>query len=141
MTVGTYRRIKADPADWFDAAEVKKAKDYQRPLTVARIVSLVLSAAFIVDVLSLTARPGSPSHTLLASFAASGGEGTLRHRLPHAGSQVLAKTGTYAGASTLSGVVQDDRRRLGFAILINGVELERSRASQDRIVAALLRAL
>lgn len=100
-----------------------------------------LSAAFILDVLSLTTRPGSPSHMLLASFASSGGEGTLRHRLPHAGSQVLAKTGTYAGASTLSGVVQDDRRRLGFSILINGVAIERSRASQDRIVAALLRAL
>ena len=49
--LGTYRRIKADPADWFDAAEVRKAKDYQRPLTVARIVSLVLSAAFIVAML------------------------------------------------------------------------------------------
>jgi STE24 endopeptidase len=49
--LGTYRRIKADPAEWFDAEEVKKAKDYQRPLTVTRIVSLALSAAFIVAVL------------------------------------------------------------------------------------------
>jgi D-alanyl-D-alanine carboxypeptidase/D-alanyl-D-alanine-endopeptidase (penicillin-binding protein 4) len=99
------------------------------------------SPHFLLDVLALTTRPGSPAHVLLASFAAAGGEGTLRNRLPHAGAHVLAKTGTYAGASTLSGIVQDQQRTLGFSILINGAPLERSRASQDRIVAALLRAL
>ncbi len=49
--VPTYRRIKADPAEFFDPAEVKKAKDYQRPLTIARVISLAISAAFMVVVL------------------------------------------------------------------------------------------
>jgi D-alanyl-D-alanine carboxypeptidase/D-alanyl-D-alanine-endopeptidase (penicillin-binding protein 4) len=100
-----------------------------------------LTPSFIVDVLALAGRASSPSQLLLASFAQAGGEGTLRNRLPHAGAHVLAKTGTYAGASTLSGVIHDDQRRLGFSILINGAPLERSRAAQDRVVAALLRVL
>lgn len=99
-----------------------------------------LSPRFVNDVLALVQRPGSPAQLLLASFAKAGGEGTLRQRIPAAGSRVLAKTGTYAGASTLSGVVTNaDGRRLGFSILINGGELERNRAVQDRVVAALLR--
>jgi D-alanyl-D-alanine carboxypeptidase/D-alanyl-D-alanine-endopeptidase (penicillin-binding protein 4) len=100
-----------------------------------------LTPSFIVDVLALAGRASSHSQLLLASFAQAGGEGTLRNRLPHAGAHVLAKTGTYAGASTLSGVIQDDQHRLGFSILINGAPLERSRAAQDQVVAALLRAL
>jgi D-alanyl-D-alanine carboxypeptidase/D-alanyl-D-alanine-endopeptidase (penicillin-binding protein 4) len=100
-----------------------------------------LTPSFIVDVLALAGRASSPSQLLLASFAQAGGEGTLRNRLPHAGAHVLAKTGTYAGASTLSGVIHDDQRRLGFSILINGAPLERSRTVQDQVVAALLRAL
>ncbi len=100
-----------------------------------------LSPSFIVDVIALANRPSSPSQLLLASFAQAGGEGTLRNRLPHAGAHVLAKTGTYAGASTLSGVIHDDRRRLGFSILINGAPTEQARAAQDDVVAALLRAL
>jgi D-alanyl-D-alanine carboxypeptidase/D-alanyl-D-alanine-endopeptidase (penicillin-binding protein 4) len=100
-----------------------------------------LTPSFIVDVLALAGRPSSPAQLLLASFAQAGGEGTLRNRLPHAGAHVLAKTGTYAGASTLSGVIHDERRQLGFSILINGAPLEHSRAAQDRVVAALLRAL
>jgi D-alanyl-D-alanine carboxypeptidase/D-alanyl-D-alanine-endopeptidase (penicillin-binding protein 4) len=98
-----------------------------------------LSPAFVVDALALSTQPGSPTQTLLASFAKAGGEGTLRNRLAHADARVLAKTGTYAGASSLSGVVRDGSRTLGFSILINGAELEHSRAAQDRIVAALLR--
>jgi serine-type D-Ala-D-Ala carboxypeptidase/endopeptidase (penicillin-binding protein 4) len=100
-----------------------------------------LTPSFIVDVLALAGRASSPSQLLLASFAQAGGEGTLRNRLPHAGAHVLAKTGTYAGASTLSGVIHDDQRRLGFSILINGAPLEHSRAAQDQVVAALLRVL
>jgi D-alanyl-D-alanine carboxypeptidase/D-alanyl-D-alanine-endopeptidase (penicillin-binding protein 4) len=100
-----------------------------------------LTPSFIVDVIALARRPSSPSQMLLSSFAQAGGEGTLRNRLPHAGDHVLAKTGTYAGASTLSGVIHDDRRKLGFSILINGAPLEHSRAAQDHVVAALLRAL
>lgn len=99
-----------------------------------------LSPRFINDVVALVERPSSPAQLLLASFAKAGGEGTLRGRMPVAGARVLAKTGTYAGASTLSGVVTDRRgRRLGFSILVNNGELDRSRAVQDRVVAALLR--
>jgi len=99
-----------------------------------------LSPRFINDVVALVERPSSAAQVLLASFAKAGGEGTLRGRVPVAGDRVLAKTGTYAGASTLSGVVSNrEGRRLGFSILINGGDLERNRAAQDRVVAALLR--
>ena len=43
--VPTYKRIDADPAAFFEPEEVKKAKDYQRPLTVARAVSFVAEHA------------------------------------------------------------------------------------------------
>jgi STE24 endopeptidase len=45
--IKTYRRIPADPAEWFEPAEVKKAKDYQRPLNVARAIDLALTAALL----------------------------------------------------------------------------------------------
>jgi D-alanyl-D-alanine carboxypeptidase/D-alanyl-D-alanine-endopeptidase (penicillin-binding protein 4) len=100
-----------------------------------------LSPAFVIDVLALADRPGSPAALLLASFAKAGGEGTLRARLGGAGSRVLAKTGTYAGASSLSGVVRDaeGEHPLGFSILCNGGRLEDNRGLQDQLVAALLR--
>jgi D-alanyl-D-alanine carboxypeptidase/D-alanyl-D-alanine-endopeptidase (penicillin-binding protein 4) len=99
-----------------------------------------LSPRFVNDVVALVDRPGSPAQALLASFAKAGGEGTMHYRLAIAGARVLAKTGTYAGASSLSGVVTDEGgERIGFSILINGGELERNRVAQDRIVAALLR--
>lgn len=102
-----------------------------------------LSPSFIVDVLSLAQRPGSSAQALLASFAKAGGEGTLHGRLPHAGARVLAKTGTYAGASSLSGIVRapSGERTLGFSVLVNGEQLEDSRAAQDLVVAALLKTL
>src|SRR5688500_15106806 len=53
--IQTYKRIKADPADWFEPEEVKKAKDYQRPLTIARVISLAISAAFLLVVLATEA--------------------------------------------------------------------------------------
>ena len=100
-----------------------------------------LSPGFINDVVALVDRPSSPAQALLASFAKAGGEGTLRYRLPMAGSRLAAKTGTYAGASSLSGVVADaDGRRIAFSILINGGELEQNRAAQDQIVSSLLAA-
>lgn len=46
-----YRRIKADPADWFSADEVRKAKDYQRPVTVVRIVNGVLSLGLLLAII------------------------------------------------------------------------------------------
>ncbi|KIG19289.1 D-alanyl-D-alanine carboxypeptidase [Enhygromyxa salina] len=100
-----------------------------------------LSPSFVVDVLSLAQRPGSAAHALLASFAKAGGEGTLHARVPHAGARVLAKTGTYGGASSLSGIVRSPTgdRSLGFSVLVNGGELDSSRAAQDLVVAAILR--
>lgn len=50
--VPTYKRIPADPADFFEPAEVQKAKDYQRPLTVVRAINLVLSIAVLVVIIS-----------------------------------------------------------------------------------------
>jgi STE24 endopeptidase len=50
--MNTYRRIEADPADFFSAEEVKKAKDYQRPLNVARLISLGLNAALMLLIIS-----------------------------------------------------------------------------------------
>ena len=47
-----YRRVKADPADWFSAAEVQKAKDYQRPLTFVRILNSVLSLGLLLVIIS-----------------------------------------------------------------------------------------
>jgi len=49
--IKTYRRIPADPAEWFEPAEVAKAKDYQRPLTIARVISLALNAALLAVII------------------------------------------------------------------------------------------
>lgn len=94
----------------------------------------------LVDVLALGEREGSPAALLRASMP-SAGEGTLHNRLPGAGDHLQAKTGTYAGASALAGLVhaQNGRRRLGFAILVNGGDSEDNRALQDDLVAVLLR--
>jgi serine-type D-Ala-D-Ala carboxypeptidase/endopeptidase (penicillin-binding protein 4) len=144
-------RATGQPGSWHDgvavlerfASAVSPERAEQQHFVNGSGLSLDgrLTPSFIVDVLALAGRASSPSQLLLASFAHAGGEGTLRNRLPHAGAHVLAKTGTYAGASTLSGVIHDDQRRLGFSILINGAPLERSRTAQDQVVAALLRAL
>jgi serine-type D-Ala-D-Ala carboxypeptidase/endopeptidase (penicillin-binding protein 4) len=142
-------RATGEPGSWADgvavlerfAAAVSPAASEQRFVNGSGLSHEGrLSPRFLGDVLGLVARRGSPAEVLLASFAAAGGEGTLHYRLAPAGARVLAKTGTYAGASSLSGVVtRADGRRLGFSILINGGELDRNRAAQDRIVAALLR--
>ncbi len=55
--VPTYRRIKADPATFFEPDEVKKAKDYQRPLTVARAVSLLINLGVLLLIISTHAAP------------------------------------------------------------------------------------
>lgn len=47
-----YRRVKANPADWFSADEVRKAKDYQRPLTFVRIANSVASLVFFAAIIS-----------------------------------------------------------------------------------------
>ena len=55
--IKTYRRISADPAEWFEPAEVQKAKDYQRPLNIARAVSLAINAAFLAAIIFTHASP------------------------------------------------------------------------------------
>lgn len=46
-----YRRVAADPADWFSPDEVRKAKDYQRPITVVRIVNGLLTLGVFLAVI------------------------------------------------------------------------------------------
>lgn len=50
--VPTYRRIQADPAAFFEPEQVERAKDYQRPLTVARAISLVLNLGLLLVLIS-----------------------------------------------------------------------------------------
>ncbi len=52
-----YRRIKTDPARWFAAEEVAKAKEYQRPLTRVRVVKTLISLGAIVAIISTHAVP------------------------------------------------------------------------------------
>ena len=52
-----YRRIKADPADWFSAGEVEKAKSYQRPLTRLRIADGLIGAGLLLVIISTRAAP------------------------------------------------------------------------------------
>jgi STE24 endopeptidase len=55
--MNTYKRVNADPARWFEPEEVEKAKTYQRPLTVARAISLALNLGAILAVISTHAAP------------------------------------------------------------------------------------
>ena len=55
--IPTYKRIPADPARYFEPDEVKKAKDYHRPLTVAKAVSLVLNAGLLLALISAHTMP------------------------------------------------------------------------------------
>jgi class 3 adenylate cyclase len=43
-----YRRIRADPADWFDRVEIEKARAYNRGLQWNRVVTLCLASAWLV---------------------------------------------------------------------------------------------
>lgn len=52
-----YRRIAADPADWFSGEEVRKAKEYQRPLTILRLVNGLASLVMLVVIISTHAAP------------------------------------------------------------------------------------
>jgi D-alanyl-D-alanine carboxypeptidase/D-alanyl-D-alanine-endopeptidase (penicillin-binding protein 4) len=97
----------------------------------------------LVDLLSLTHRKGSRSSALLGAMARAGGEGTMRRRVTFSDGRVVAKTGTLAGATALSGIIAsaDGRREVGFSILINGGHARSNRALQDRIVASIVRRL
>jgi D-alanyl-D-alanine carboxypeptidase/D-alanyl-D-alanine-endopeptidase (penicillin-binding protein 4) len=74
------------------------------------------------------------------SLPMAGHRGTLRKRMRHtaAAGRCRAKTGTLRGVSGLAGYC---RSRAGhkyvFALLMNGVNIYRARAVQDRIAAAL----
>ena len=50
--MNAYRRIETDPARWFAADEVAKAKEYQRPLTRMRIVKTLVSLGAILAIVS-----------------------------------------------------------------------------------------
>ena len=76
--------------------------------------------------------------SLLAALPVAGVNGTLQHRLrkPPARGRVLAKTGTTASASSLSGYVSD---RYAFAVMQNGHPLSYwwARRAQDRFAQVL----
>lgn len=50
-------RVRSDPADWFVADEVDKAKRYQRPLTVVRVTKSIVSLGAILAIVSTHAGP------------------------------------------------------------------------------------
>ena len=82
----------------------------------------------------------SSSRDTLRTALATGGEGTLRHRLQGLGPRVQAKTGTLSGVSTLSGYVDTaGGETIAFAILMEsrGISHSRMRALQDRLVCEL----
>jgi D-alanyl-D-alanine carboxypeptidase/D-alanyl-D-alanine-endopeptidase (penicillin-binding protein 4) len=74
------------------------------------------------------------------SLPLAGHKGTLRKRMRHtaAAGRCRAKTGTLRGVSGLAGYCRSRAgRRFVFALLMNGVNVYRARAVQDRIAAAL----
>jgi D-alanyl-D-alanine carboxypeptidase/D-alanyl-D-alanine-endopeptidase (penicillin-binding protein 4) len=97
-----------------------------------------LTAQALVAILRVGAGDPEIRGPFVTSLAVAGISGTLRRRLvrrPTRG-QVIAKTGTTAGASALAGFV---RRRYVFAIVQNGspVPYWSARAAQDRFVTIL----
>jgi STE24 endopeptidase len=46
-TPGTWRRTPTDPAEWFSAEELDRARRYQRPLTRVRLVRAALGLALV----------------------------------------------------------------------------------------------
>jgi D-alanyl-D-alanine carboxypeptidase/D-alanyl-D-alanine-endopeptidase (penicillin-binding protein 4) len=74
------------------------------------------------------------------SLPMAGRKGTLRKRMRRtaAAGRCRAKTGTLRGVSALAGYCRSrSGRRFVFALLMNGVNVYRARAAQDRIAAAL----
>jgi D-alanyl-D-alanine carboxypeptidase/D-alanyl-D-alanine-endopeptidase (penicillin-binding protein 4) len=74
------------------------------------------------------------------SLPLAGRSGTLRKRMRRtaAAGRCRAKTGTLLGVSGLAGYCRSRAgREFVFALLMNGVNVWRARAAQDRIVAAL----
>jgi serine-type D-Ala-D-Ala carboxypeptidase/endopeptidase (penicillin-binding protein 4) len=74
------------------------------------------------------------------SLPLAGHSGTLRKRMRRtaAAGRCRAKTGTLIGVSSLAGYCRSrGGRNFVFAMLMNGVNVARARAAQDRIAAAL----
>jgi D-alanyl-D-alanine carboxypeptidase/D-alanyl-D-alanine-endopeptidase (penicillin-binding protein 4) len=74
------------------------------------------------------------------SLPMAGHKGTLRKRMRRtaAAGRCRAKTGTLRGVSALAGYCRSKSgRRFVFALLMNGVNVYRARAAQDRIATAL----
>ena len=74
------------------------------------------------------------------SLPLAGRSGTLRKRMrgTAAAGRCRAKTGTLIGVSALAGYCRArSNREFAFALLMNGVNVARARAAQDRIAAAL----
>ncbi|MBI5722903.1 MAG: D-alanyl-D-alanine carboxypeptidase/D-alanyl-D-alanine-endopeptidase [Planctomycetes bacterium] len=104
-----------------------------------------VSPANIVKLLAAMAG-GEQSRVFLESLPLSGVDGTMAGRMADrtCRGRVLGKTGTIAGASTLSGYILDGRGNCAFAysILCNKVrDVHRARALQDAVCLELLAAL
>ena len=97
-----------------------------------------LTAASLVRLLAIAYSDPVVREPFIASLAVAGVNGTLEDRLESAParSRVVAKTGTTAASSALSGFVRD---RYAFAIVHNGrpVSLWWARSAQDRFATAL----
>lgn len=50
--MNVYRRVKADPVDWFSPDEVAKAKAYQRPLSIVRIANSLVTIGVLAVIIS-----------------------------------------------------------------------------------------
>lgn len=75
------------------------------------------------------------------SLPVAGREGTLggRMRGTAAEGRCRGKTGTLSGVSALSGYCTIGGKRVVYSILMNGVDVNRARSAQDRMVAAIAR--
>lgn len=94
----------------------------------------------VVDLLGTLHRDVVVGPPFKASLAVAGRSGTLARRMrgtPAAG-VCRAKTGTLDGVSTLAGYcTRSGGVPVAFAVMMSGVRVDRARAAQDRVVAAL----
>jgi D-alanyl-D-alanine carboxypeptidase/D-alanyl-D-alanine-endopeptidase (penicillin-binding protein 4) len=76
-----------------------------------------------------------------ASLPIAGRDGTLVDRMKgtRAAGRCRAKTGTLSGVSALSGYCDSPAGTLAFSILMNGTDIARGRALQDRMVISIAR--
>ncbi len=103
-----------------------------------------LSARILVEIVRDLYRPPELRADFLCSLAVSGVDGTLARRLRSASTlgQVMAKTGSLSGVSSLSGVAfphgQAASRAIGFSVVTNGVRQWSGDAVENRIAAELV---